>query len=97
MKAQNHHPYPSRRSAVVAGNMVAASQPLAVQAGLKMFGEIPKNMFEVCLESFGTQRTLRNHLRTFWEHLEAIFRTLKKIIFLKIFSNFLASQACIFA
>ena len=30
-------PCPSRRSAVVARNMVAASQPLAVKAGLKMF------------------------------------------------------------
>ncbi len=37
MKVQNHHHYPSRRSPVVARNMVAASQPLAVQAGLKMF------------------------------------------------------------
>ena len=37
MKVQNHHRYPSRRSAVVARNMVATSQPLAVQAGLKMF------------------------------------------------------------
>ena len=37
MKVQNHHPYPSRRSAVVARNMVAASQPLAVKVGLKMF------------------------------------------------------------
>ena len=40
----------------------------------KIFGEIPRNMFEVCLESFGTQRTLRNHLRTIWEHLKATFR-----------------------
>ena len=45
---------------------------------IRKFG-IPDNMFEVCLESFGTQRTLRDHLRTFWEHLEAIFRTLKKM------------------
>ena len=37
MKVQNHHHYPSRRSPVVARNMVAASQPLAVQGGLKMF------------------------------------------------------------
>ena len=37
MKVQNHHQYPSRRSAVIARNMVATSQPLAVQAGLKMF------------------------------------------------------------
>ena len=37
MKVQNHHAYPSRRSAVIARNMVATSQPLAVQAGLKMF------------------------------------------------------------
>ena len=34
-------------------------------------------MFEVCLESFGAQRKFRNHLRTSWEHLEAIFRTKK--------------------
>ena len=54
----------------------------------KNVGEIPKHMFEICLQSFGTQRTLRNHFRTFLEHLEAIFRILKKIIFLKIFSNF---------
>ena len=37
MKILNHHNYPSRRSAVVARNMVASSQPLAVQAGLKMY------------------------------------------------------------
>ena len=37
MKINNHHHYPSRRSPVIAGNMVAASQPLAVQAGLQMY------------------------------------------------------------
>ena len=63
----------------------------------KILGEFTINIFDVCLESFGTPRTLRNHLRTFWEHLEAILRTLKKIIFLKFFSNFLALQAWIFA
>jgi len=36
MKIQNHHHYPSRRSPVIARNMVAASQPLAAQAGLKI-------------------------------------------------------------
>ena len=36
MNIKNHHHYPSRRSPVIAGNMVAASQPLAAQAGLKM-------------------------------------------------------------
>ena len=36
MKIQSHHHYPSRRSPVLARSMVAASQPLAVQAGLKM-------------------------------------------------------------
>ena len=36
MKIENHHHYPSRRSPVIASNMVAASQPLAAQAGLKM-------------------------------------------------------------
>ncbi|MGB1753854.1 MAG: gamma-glutamyltransferase, partial [Paracoccaceae bacterium] len=39
MKILNNHHYPSRRSPVVAKNMVAASQPLAVQAGLKMLSE----------------------------------------------------------
>ena len=39
MKILNNHHYPSRRSPVVAKNMVAASQPLAVQAGLKMLNE----------------------------------------------------------
>ena len=63
----------------------------------KFFGGFPINMFEVCLESFGTQRTLRNHFRTFWDHLELIFRAMKKIIFFKNFSNFLALEACIFA
>ena len=36
MQLRTHHPYPSRRSAVLARNMVAASQPLAAQAGLSM-------------------------------------------------------------
>ena len=36
MQLQNHHLYPSRRSAILARNMVAASQPLVVRAGLKM-------------------------------------------------------------
>ncbi len=39
MEIQNHHHYPSRRSAVIARNLVAASQPLAVQAGLKMLSQ----------------------------------------------------------
>ena len=39
MKIQSHHQYPSRRSPVIARNMVAASQPLAVQAGLKMLSQ----------------------------------------------------------
>ena len=30
------HPYPSRRSAVLADNIVSTSQPLAAQAGLSM-------------------------------------------------------------
>ena len=34
MQITPHHPYPSRRSPVIATNMVAASQPLAAQAGL---------------------------------------------------------------
>ena len=36
MKLRAHHQYPSRRSSVVARNVVAASQPLAAQAGLSM-------------------------------------------------------------
>ncbi|PTX72900.1 gamma-glutamyltransferase family protein [Sulfitobacter mediterraneus] len=36
MQLRAHHPYPSRRSAVLAGNMVATSQPLAAQAGVAM-------------------------------------------------------------
>ncbi|MGC3938614.1 gamma-glutamyltransferase family protein [Roseobacter sp. EG26] len=36
MHLQSHHPYPSRRSAVAADNLVATSHPLAAQAGLSM-------------------------------------------------------------
>ena len=36
MRLRAHHPYPSRRSAVVAENMVATSHPLAAQAGVSM-------------------------------------------------------------
>lgn len=36
MQLRTHHPYPSRRSAVLADNMVATSQPLAAQAGVAM-------------------------------------------------------------
>ena len=36
MQIENYPNYPSRRSPVIAQNMVAASQPLAAQAGLKM-------------------------------------------------------------
>lgn len=36
MKLRSAHPYPSRRSAILADNMVATSQPLAAQAGLSM-------------------------------------------------------------
>ncbi|KIN64183.1 Gamma-glutamyltranspeptidase [Sulfitobacter noctilucicola] len=36
MKFRAHSPYPSHRSAVMADNMVATSQPLAAQAGLSM-------------------------------------------------------------
>jgi len=36
MHLRANHPYPSRRSAVVADNMVVTSQPLAAQAGLSM-------------------------------------------------------------
>ena len=36
MQIENYPNYPSRRSPVIAQNMVAASQPLAAQAGLRM-------------------------------------------------------------
>jgi len=36
MTLRAHHPYPSRRSPVVAQNVVSTSQPLAAQAGLSM-------------------------------------------------------------
>ncbi len=36
MQLRAAHPYASRRSAVLAGNMVATSQQLAAQAGLSM-------------------------------------------------------------
>lgn len=36
MQLRSSHPYPSRRSAILADNMVATSQPLAAQAGLSM-------------------------------------------------------------
>ena len=36
MHIENYPNYPSRRSPVIAQNMVAASQPLAAQAGLQM-------------------------------------------------------------
>lgn len=36
MQFDSHHAYPSRRSAVIARNVVATSQPLAAQAGLQM-------------------------------------------------------------
>ncbi|MGZ2256466.1 gamma-glutamyltransferase family protein [Roseobacter sp. A03A-229] len=36
MQLRAHHPYPSRRSAVAADNLVATSHPLAAQAGLSM-------------------------------------------------------------
>lgn len=36
MQLSVSHPYPSRRSAVLADNMVSTSQPLAAQAGLSM-------------------------------------------------------------
>ncbi|WP_137700763.1 gamma-glutamyltransferase family protein [Marimonas lutisalis] len=36
MQLRPHHAYPSRRSPVVARNMVSTSQPLAAQAGLSM-------------------------------------------------------------
>ncbi|MGC1506257.1 MAG: gamma-glutamyltransferase family protein [Sulfitobacter sp.] len=38
MHLRSNHPYPSRRSAVLADNMVATSHPLAAQAGLSMLG-----------------------------------------------------------
>ena len=37
MKVLNYHHYPFRQSHVVTRNMVATSQYLAVQTGLKMF------------------------------------------------------------
>ncbi|KIN60672.1 Gamma-glutamyltranspeptidase [Sulfitobacter noctilucae] len=39
MHLQTNHPYPSRRSAVLADNMVVTSQPLAAQAGLSMLAQ----------------------------------------------------------
>jgi len=39
MQIRAHHHYPSRRSAVLARNMVAASHPLAAQAGLSMLSK----------------------------------------------------------
>ncbi|WP_147112702.1 gamma-glutamyltransferase family protein [Tateyamaria sp. syn59] len=39
MTLRAHHHYPSRRSPVVAGNMVSTSQPLAAQAGLSMLAK----------------------------------------------------------
>ena len=36
MQIENYPNYPSRRSPVIAQNMVAASQPIAAQAGLRM-------------------------------------------------------------
>ena len=36
MQLSAHHPYPSRRSAVAADNMVSTSHPLATQAGVSM-------------------------------------------------------------
>lgn len=39
MDLRTHHAYPSRRSAVLADNMVATSQPLAAQAGLAMLAQ----------------------------------------------------------
>ena len=38
MKLRANHPYPSRRSAVLAENVVTTSHPLAAQAGLLMLG-----------------------------------------------------------
>ncbi|MEP5728534.1 MAG: gamma-glutamyltransferase family protein [Sulfitobacter sp.] len=39
MKIQANHPYPSRRSTVLADNMVATSHPLAAQAGVAMLAQ----------------------------------------------------------
>jgi gamma-glutamyltranspeptidase/glutathione hydrolase len=39
MKIQANHHYPSRRSAVMAENMVSTSHPLAAQAGLRMLAQ----------------------------------------------------------
>ena len=39
MQLSAHHPYPSHRSAVLADNMVATSQPLAAQAGIEMLAK----------------------------------------------------------
>lgn len=39
MHLRANHPYPSRRSAVLADNMVATSHPLAAQAGLSMLAQ----------------------------------------------------------
>ena len=36
MQLRSHHQYPSRRSPIVAANVVSTSQPLAAQAGLSM-------------------------------------------------------------
>ena len=39
MKLRTSHSYPSRRSAILADNMVVTSQPLAAQAGLSMLAK----------------------------------------------------------
>lgn len=39
MELRSHHPYPSRRSAVAADNIVSTSHPLAGQAGLRMLAQ----------------------------------------------------------
>ncbi len=39
MSFRSHHAYPSRRSAVLADNLVATSHPLAAQAGLAMLAQ----------------------------------------------------------
>ena len=39
MEIKSTHHYPSRRSAVLADNLVSASQPLAAQAGLAMLAQ----------------------------------------------------------
>ncbi|MFK7751293.1 MAG: gamma-glutamyltransferase family protein [Sedimentitalea sp.] len=39
MKLRASHPYPSRRSVVLADNIVATSQPLAAQAGIAMLAQ----------------------------------------------------------